>query len=396
MTDENSGIAERIDAYFLGTDSFRRSLSIHIYSEGKLKPEGGDLYSVEFIVSEFLSREKFVLQQVTVYDNAGNTGNLWAGGFVSEGVYHGEKFYKQKTGGPSPKVVYVNITGSGQRDIVEPRFLEIRKADSDWETGSSQRVYVRIQDAGSGLDLGTLSSTTDGLMPAFTLSGYFLPLKAHSPRAEGGDWYSVAVDIPSLAPSGQYLLRSLGVKDKAGNYGFFNALKLTDKNYYTGSNSTKIPLFKVMVRNRGQEDRLPPSIEEVRVDSSVWKVGETQRIHIRSRDNISGINLDAATYKVVFAPSFKRGESNRFLHKRWIWTESKLEAEGNDWYGVDIKVDPYLPADTYFLESALVMDNAGIGNILRCSDHYPDYKALKACKNQNGPALPVLQVKVVP
>ena len=346
VTDENSGLSGRIGASFTGIDSFAQgNVNVHIYSSSELKHEGGSIYSVEFPVNQFLPRERYVLQEVSIYDNAGNIDSLWAGGYASEGKYYVEKKYEQKSGGPSPAILQVKVTGAGSRDISDPKFLEIRAPEAEWEAGTTQRVYVRIQDELSGVNVDTLGSVFFCLTPNFPLPGNYQYLESHSPRAEGNNWYSVAYDIPAHAPAGEFALKSLGVYDHAGNYSSLFAKKLKDKNYYSYRTRTDLPVFRVKIRNSSREDRSPPSIEELRLESNAWKAGETQRLHVRSRDDISGLSLDRL--EVLFMPDKDRSDVFR---RRWIYATApsgKLVPEGNDWYQLAIEVGAFLPEDNY-------------------------------------------------
>lgn len=363
-TDDISGVSTRMaDAFFreVGKDRGR-----HLFGY-RVQEEGGDTYSLEIETNRYMAPGRFELQSLRVFDNASN--------FVNHS--------------PLEKIV-IEITNSGVVDETPPAWLGFRNDHSTWRVGETKRVYFRAHDSGSGLDVSSFECF--GLKSVFEIRGFPRSIgSCEDPRDEGDGWYSVALAIDPFQPGGEYILDHLQIEDRAGMELVLYVCDNPGPFYCDISRKeiTSYPVFKIRLEAGELLDLQDPEILEIRFESTVWKVGETQRMLVRAKDNLSGVS-----YSLDARPQLQgwvRPEKEGVPGARTIYLDQPLMPLGGDWYFMDIEVNPHLRAGDYYLGRFSIHDRAGNYSSIECG-----YEGMpKSCQKTTGGEMDPIRIQVV-
>lgn len=384
VTDDNSGISLRNPF-----PAFRRvgedgsETDGLFYSLNNMVAEGGDWYRVEINVPDFLPSGDYALTWLTVFDNAINTNGVWT-------QKPGDSHYRDST----IPVVRVRIVNRGKVDITQPEIIAIRPVKKEWIAGSWNRVHLQLRDDVSGIDLEKLNC--EGLVLSNFPNGSYERQACRNPRHEGGDWYSVEVMTGKFLPSGNYFVHGFEMADRAGNVTRLSPTDPFDGNYESRRKTLGRPewvkykwgpALRVKVRNAGRADTTAPSVQEIRLDSHVWKAGSTQRFYFRATDDLSGIDTNGGKLHGYF--SLEQGIEDA----RSVYVDREIVSMGNDWYYIEIKVSAHIRGGDYYLMNFSISDQLRNRSRISC---YKKGTPLPAdyCENSNGPNLPILRVRI--
>lgn len=164
------------------------------------------------------------------------------------------------------------------------------------------------------------------------------------------DLYGMEVTVNRFRPSGEYLLTTFHVTDRAGNVRTLRAE--ASERFYRG---TVIPVAVFRVRGTGIADFLPPVIHEMRIGAGPHLAGTRFDLMVRATDDISGIAevenrcwpfvLGAADFSVGVVPDLSVCGAVRPM--------------GGDWYAIKVTSNPFRPSGTYSLAGFGLSDRAG-------------------------------------
>jgi hypothetical protein len=380
-TDDNAGVAVGnfptyiADLYGANGKPLRRGV---FYGQGQTMDEGDDWYSIEIRVGAFVPPGDYVIGSMELWDRALNVGTL----YVNQ---DGDPTYSYGGTRTEIPLVHVRVTNDGPSDVTPPVFDEFRAAGGDWEAGTKQRVYFRLHDDVSGVDVARLDCLgLRSVRPTFA-DHYAHSGRCRNGRDEGNGWYSIEVELGEYLPTGDYYMDSFYLYDRAGNQVVLSTDYPYDGFYHLGGpGGPAVPVWKVKVHNGGHADKTPPRLEEIAVDTTTWQVGGTYRLRFRATDDLSGVNVGGHTYGYLFSLA---DEANRHT----IYLDQEIQSDGGDWYHVDVHVSPFLRPQEYFFESLSFSDRAGNGVNVSCDFRKP----YQLCRNENGPALKPLRIQVV-
>lgn len=351
--------------FFLGTYKFNWT------------QEDEENHRVELSIPGFLPPGRYLLKSFTISDLAGNLTAFAADNPNLEN-YPGTG----TNGRPALPLVWVTITNAGLVDTTPPRVTAIRVDSHDWLAGEKHKVYFQVKEEGSGLTLDSFSCHGIHSFP-FVAGKTAYSSKCGNPMHEGGDWYSLELDLDPYLPEGEYVFVSVSIEDKAGNY-FLASEHNSDRWYQSKGEDTDLPLLKVRVTNSASVDTTDPVIHEWYLESNVWKAGSTQRLYFRAEDDLAGIGEFRG-----FAPHGwlkPVGEGDESL-SRTIYIDRDIVSVGNGWFYAEIEVSAFIRGGEFYISHFSVADRAGNADTVRCSLE-------ESCENKGGTELPQLKVTI--
>jgi hypothetical protein len=382
ITDDYSGVKPEIGYSFEALDPKGLTKKAYFYGEATLTPKGNDWYTIEVPVGSYTPNRKFRFSAFNLLDNANNRRRLEAGENDAYYTYVAAmpKDPVPRVRGPRVPSLRVRVINRGAEDSVPPQALGFRPDNTVWEAGSTHRVYFKLADDVSGVELNdrlvSISQPcstfqVNGARVCSGVAGVFVPY-----RAEGNDWYSAEYKVGQYLPSGEYQVGAIVVQDKAGN----NVMTYFEDDMPTAPGL--VPVFKIRIQNNGLVDTSRPNLLEWKIDSSHWKSGGEGKIYVRATDEGTGLNLQS-----MFV-SFEREDGS---DSAFFASDSKTnQSEGNGWYSMKVKVDEFRQAGRYFPSFVAIRDLAGNETYVDCQDG-------GACQVRNGHAIQMtpLQVEVI-
>ncbi len=350
----------------------------HFFSRGDAREEGKGWYSLGFDLNQYLPPGTYRMSLLSINDRAYNTRSLGASDNSSSPYY-------ESMDGPKIPVLKFAITNHGTADDHAPIFGDFRTDDSIWEAGKAYQIFFRLTDDISGVDVSKIRCL--GLESSFRINGdRFYTSDCGKAKAEKDGWYSVELPLSHYLPGGEYFLENIEFSDKAGNESVL-FLNSPDDGYYRGSTGQplKVPLFRVNVRNAGQEEDITgPKLLEIYPENNEWKAGQRERIHFKAKDDLSGVAAGKNSYGWALPLKKEQGMQTIFI-------DTEIVSDGNDWYHVDFMVSPFIRGGDYSLGLFSFSDKAGNSGGISCTDGGP----ADPCVNKNGPKIPQIHFKVV-
>ena len=377
ITDDYAGVKPEFTFSLEAPSSNAKDKSDRAYYfvSAKLIPEGNDWYTAILPISEYLPGRNFLFSNITLSDEAGNQRELRA--------ELGDTHYTASPAMPEKNLptLSVQVVNRGREDAAPPRVLGFRADSTVWEVGSTHRVYFKLTDDVSGVSLSDVKVGISQPCSLFLVNGEKVCNGESGGefvryRAEGNDWYSAEYTVRKYLPSGEYRIGAIVTDDKAGN------LRMIFPNDQTPTAPGLVPVFKVTIRNGGQEDLTPPTITDWKVDSTSWKAGENAKIYLRVSDEVAGVRL--ADMNILF----QRVDGAEVAT---VSTDPRsVTAEGDNWYSMKVPVNQFLQAGFYYPSFVMAKDRAANQALLDCK---PD----GSCQVRKGDAIRLapLTVEVV-
>lgn len=173
--------------------------------------EGGDWYSIEVLVGEFLREGEYFVDNITVRDRA-NHGVSLSSPYPYSGRYRTFRRWQESDWGPVAKL---RVRNGGRADVAAPVLQELRVDSHAWKAGTTQRLYFRATDDLSGVAVGSRTY------------GYIVPVDPRSERRAiypdreihdaGNGWFYSEVQVNAFIEGGEYYLSGFSFHDRAGN-----------------------------------------------------------------------------------------------------------------------------------------------------------------------------------
>ena len=246
------------------------------------------------------------------------------------------------------------IVGTFTYDLTRPVFHHVEASPGPWRAGSRQWLRLRITDDNSGVNASWASAflhryTPDGKREPIYVDS-FGPLKP-----EGDDWYRLDLEVGKFLPPGEYTLQSVTVHDNATNVGSVWTENPSEGLYRGPEGQPRLEIVKVEITNSGRIDVRQPEILELRMDKRTWKAGTWNKLYIRARDDVSGINVRKIECGGLESVEAYKGGAFRTKECR------NPKHERGDWYSIEMLAGKFLPSAEYFLPYISVQDNASHG-----------------------------------
>jgi hypothetical protein len=182
----------------------------------------------------------------------------------------------------------------------------------------------------------------------------------------GDDRYGIPIQVNKFRPTGDYVLESFVLSDKADNYIYLRVVRDARGNrepYYRRESyndaglrvslPTTIPVLIVSVKNNGVSDRTPPKVHEFLLGA--LEAGQKGVLQFRATDDNSGITNfkgDCSELK----PSKRLGQGGAGINICGFVTP--VPGKPN-WYQIELNVNRFRPTDEYVLVEFTLSDKAG-------------------------------------
>jgi len=382
ITDDYSGLKSLSSLRFdqIGADGKRLKDHPQFFVNEKPHAEGGDWYSLSYEVPAYLPEGIYVLSTIYASDRAENTLSYVAD---TQDPAISYRAFPQPYTGPLLPVLKVKVVNrSGKVDIDAPEFVGFRPDATVWQAGSTHRVRFKIRDQLAGFDNSPQASCLGQLSSTFEKDQTFFEMRAENCAMvpDGNDWYHVDYKVPVNQPAGRYGISYVRLQDNAKNMvnqWFGKEVKETEPGLVSS--------FFVSIANVNPEDITPPRILDWRVESDTWHPGETQMVHMKVEDDLSGL-------EVIRWLSFKSAAGSLDFRNPRL-----AKAEGAGWYAVPFTVDPYAKAGEYKVGGANVEDKIGNDASYTCENGVCAVKEShawdKPARTENLPALSIRLVR---
>lgn len=182
-----------------------------------------------------------------------------------------------------------------------------------------------------------------------------------------------------------------------GSLGFYSEISTrdyTNTDYYFFSEEKNVIFGRMIIANNSFNakyiksimstfalDYTSPTISDIKLESSSITTGEYAKLLFKASDDISGLNLDAASVTGIFALNQDGGGSEFRLQGE------EVESLGDHWYSVKFKVEKYLKTGSYSLVSFCIEDN--VGNRLALSARSNSYCRTSTATMTQAPIPPI-------
>jgi hypothetical protein len=319
---------------------------------------------------------------MTIWDSAGNPLELLPD--YERGVYRSNNPEDQTL----IPLAYLQITNS-DADTEAPKLTNVRFEPAFLTAGEESKLVFEATDNDPNFapnkfcekarhrDWFKFSRTDIRSTPDIDPVEYAVSACSEPVKRADGDW-EVRLTSEKGLPSGEYVME-FGVNDSVKNL----------------SNVVSASLF---ITNSGGIDLEGPKVLSIKTDRSSYKRGETGKILIQLKDDISGIKdhaNDAVTKfcRKGFVPR-KRSSSDVNATTRILVCDNSLKHVEGDWYSTEFKLAENVPTGTYILPEIQISDRVGNSTILTTSGQTADDPLYQIKHSERTTQLSILSLEI--
>jgi hypothetical protein len=353
-----------------------------VESCSNLKAVGSDWYEYEIQTNARMKDGKYLLHPMTIWDSAGNPLELLPD--YERGVYRSNNPEDQTL----IPLAYLQVTNS-DADTEAPKLTNVRFEPAFLTAGEESKLVFEATDNDPNFapnkfcekarhrDWFKFSRTDIPSTPDIDPVEYAVSACSEPVKREDGDW-EVRLTSEKGLPPGEYVME-FGVNDSVKNL----------------SNTVSVSLF---ITNSGKIDLEGPKVLSIKTDRAIYKRGETGKILIQVKDDISGIKdqaNDAVTKfcRKGFVPR-KRPSSDVNATTRILVCDNSLKHVEGDWYSTEFKLAENVPTGTYILPEIQISDRVGNSTILTTSGQTADDPLYQIKHSERTTQLSILSLEI--
>lgn len=295
----------------------------------------------------------YVIENIIIIDKAGNS-------FVGVGDGYDPSNFGGKTEDLLPEQfrnLSFSIINNDKEDVTPPVISDITLSSTIVEPGEEIEIIVGATDDVSGAFIGDVSFIDIYTKNAYSakLDSSFWTSDGEEVKYQDGKLHG-KFQIRQNAPSGKYVIDTLGIWDRASNY----YCSMGSGHFYENDPSREMlsELYKDIcfeVVNTGVEDLTPPVLNDITFSAASVEAPGVIEVMIDATDDISEVYIDSSA-----APVFENAEYGKTLY---IDSESRyfpLKEDGK--YHGKITLNQYTHSGTYCLMQLCLVDAAGNRN----------------------------------
>lgn len=232
------------------------------------------------------------------------------------------------------------LSGYAEKTVEHGASTEVTPYVADTQAPVLNDISISATEVQAGECLTVTIDATDDISGVKCFSAVFInEANNREYRATSITPDSLQINISEYEEEGTFYLDTLWIDDNAGNYSEYrkNAVNL-------GNPLPKEVSFTVQKNEK--LDKEPPELESISLDHNTVKAGDTLKISLNAKDNLSGIK----SFSVVFI-----NEENEREYRKTSTSPDSLE----------INISEYEEGGTFYLDTLWIDDYAGNYSVYR-------------------------------